>query len=70
MKLKTGVIILGVFGGAFILYRAKQSATKLVTKTLNPASDKNFIYQGTQTAGKKIGRTVACWFNDCSGLPK
>ncbi len=47
MKVKTGLILAGVAGGAFMLYRAQQGAVKVVTETLNPASDKNLVYSNT-----------------------
>jgi len=34
---------------------AKNSAVEFATETVNPASNKNFIYQGTQKAGNAIG---------------
>ena len=69
MQIKTGLILVGLLAGGVVVYRAKQTATKAITETFNPASDKNIVYQGTQDTGNFIGRKLACVFNDCSTLP-
>ena len=62
-------MLVGVMGGVYMVYRAKRAATQVITETLNPASNKNFVYQGAQDTGNFIGRKLNCMFNDCSTLP-
>lgn len=60
--------VTAVYAG-YKVYQGGKVVAQVMAEDLNPASDQNVIYQGTQSAGAHIGRTVACWFNDCSGLP-
>jgi len=47
MQIKTGLILVGLLAGGVVVYRAKQTATKAITETFNPASDKNIVYNNT-----------------------
>lgn len=62
MKIKTAVFGAAALLALYLVWQAKQTATKIITQDLNPASDKNLAY----TALDKLGDAVS---GDSTGTP-
>lgn len=46
-NIKSAVMLGGLLLGGYLFYKAKKQAEVLATETLNPASDKNIVYENT-----------------------
>lgn len=60
-QIKSVLLLLGIAATAYYLFKGKQTldnAVDFVSTDLNPASEENFIYQGTQDIGEYIGKNL------------